>query len=120
MINLRHGKGTRADDRIPLRAMGPAFFNEYEARADYYDAWLATQLAVDEIPDSPQARHRRIIELREKAYDRLCDVVYREKGYNAAGVPLPDTLERLGILDDQARELLKQHGVMEQERQLSN
>ena len=30
LINLRQGKGTRASDQIPERAMGPAFFNEYE------------------------------------------------------------------------------------------
>jgi len=33
MINLRQGKGSRAFDQIPLRAMGPAYFNEYQSRS---------------------------------------------------------------------------------------
>ena len=40
LINFRQGKGTREHDQIPLRAMAPAYFNEYESRADYYDQWL--------------------------------------------------------------------------------
>ena len=43
MINLRQGKGTRAFDQIPLRAMGPAYVNEYEARtrSDAAASWIA-------------------------------------------------------------------------------
>ena len=44
LINLRQGKGTRSNDQIPLRAMGPVYYNEYEARAEYYDQWLKEHL----------------------------------------------------------------------------
>ena len=120
LINLRHGKGTRTSDQIPLRAMGPAFYNEYEARAEYYDEWLKDQIGEDDpIPDDPKEKHRLIMELRQKAYQRLCDAVYDEKGYTLDAVPLPETLERFDLLDDQAIALLREFGLGLKER-LSN
>ena len=111
LINLRHGKGTRSSDQIPLRAMGPAYFNEYEARADYYDSWLKEQLGEDRIPGDPQLKHRMIIKLRQDAYKKLCDAVYRKKGYTQDAVPLPSTLERFGLLDDKALTILEEAGL---------
>jgi len=118
LINLRHGKGTRESDRIPLRAMGPVFFNEYESRADYYDEWLRDQLGDSAIPDDPRDRHSLVIQLRQEAYERLCDEVYRAKGYTSNAVPLLEVVESFGLLDAQARDLLAVFEI--QERQLSN
>ena len=120
LINVRHGKGTRHSDKIPLRAMGPAFLNEYEARAEYYDSWLKDQLGEGKLPDTPEERHRLITKLRQQAYDRLCDSVYKEKGYTSDGIPLPETLEKFGLLDEQARDLLVRFGLIEEERLISN
>jgi aldehyde:ferredoxin oxidoreductase len=120
LINLRQGKGTRFSDQIPLRAMGPAYFNEYEARADYYDAWLKEHMGEGEFPDDGAARHRLIIELRQQAYQRLCDTVYQEKGYSHDGVPLPETVERFGLLDDQALALLNEFGLGWKDKMISN
>lgn len=106
LINLRHGRGTRESDQIPLRAMGPVYYNEYEARAEYYDEWLKDQLGDEEPPKDPRERHRLLMELRQEAYQKLCDAVYKEKGYTPDGVPLPETLERFGLLDDKALDLL--------------
>ncbi len=111
LINLRHGKGTRENDKIPLRAKGPAFLNEYEARAGYYDTWLKKQVDMDKIPSDPEEKHRLIIRLREEAYEKLCDAVYKAKGYNSDAVPLPETLEKFGALDDQAKALLDKYGI---------
>jgi aldehyde:ferredoxin oxidoreductase len=120
LINVRHGKGSRLSDQIPLRAMGPAFPNEYEARADYYDSWLKDQVGEEKVPEEPEKRHELIIKLRQKAYERLCDSVYKEKGYTYDGIPLPDTLEKFDLLDEQARDLLIQLGLLEEERKISN
>jgi len=120
MINLRQGKGTRFSDQIPLRAMGPAYLNEYEARADYYDTWLKEQIGEAKFPDDREVRHRLILELRQKAYDRLCDAVYQEKGYTLEGVPLPETLEKFELLDDQALALLEEFGLGWKDRMVSN
>jgi len=118
LINLRHGRGTRESDRIPLRAMGPVFFNEYEARSDYYDGWLKDRLGDEKIPADPRARHTLLLELRQEAYEKLCDEVYAEKGYTRDAVPLLELVEGFGLLDEQARRLLALFGV--ERRELSN
>lgn len=120
LINLRQGKGTRSSDQIPLRAMGPAYFNEYEARADYYDVWLKEQIGEENFPDDREERHRLIIMLREQAYQSLCDTVYEAKGYNLNGVPLPETVEKFDLLDDQALALLNKFGLTRKESSVSN
>ncbi|MDY7037051.1 MAG: aldehyde ferredoxin oxidoreductase C-terminal domain-containing protein, partial [Thermodesulfobacteriota bacterium] len=120
LINLRQGKGTRVSDQIPIRAMGPAFFNEYEARANYYDSWLKEQTGKEMLPDNLSVRHKMIIDLRQQAYQRLCDAVYKEKGYTPDGVPLPETLDKFGLLDDQALALLNDFGLGWKEKLVSN
>ena len=87
LINLRQGKGTRASDQIPQRAMGPAYFNEYQSRAEYYDEWLTKQLGNDKLPASPEQRHKLLMEKRMQAYQQLCDIVYQEKGFTSDAIP---------------------------------
>jgi aldehyde:ferredoxin oxidoreductase len=112
MINLRQGKGTRDFDQIPLRAMGPAFFNEYQSRSDYYDEWLRERLdAGNDFPASSEQRHQTLLQLRQEAYQKLCDAVYQAKGYTPQGVPLRQTLEKFELLDKKAEELLQAYGV---------
>jgi aldehyde:ferredoxin oxidoreductase len=112
LINLRQNKGTRADDQIPLRAMAPVYFNEYESRADYYDEWLKEQTGEKAwLPESPEERHQMIIKLRQEAYQKLCDAVYKAKGYSQNAVPLPETLEKFDLLDDKSRTLLNEYGL---------
>jgi aldehyde:ferredoxin oxidoreductase len=120
LINLRQGKGTRASDLIPLRAMGPAYFNEYEARSEYYDQWLKERVGETLFPESPAERHKLLMELRQKAYEDLCDAVYKTKGYTSNGIPLPTTLDRFGLLDEKAEELMTIFGLLQQEKRLSN
>jgi aldehyde:ferredoxin oxidoreductase len=100
--------------------MGPAYLNEYETRADYYDTWLKEQIGEARFPDDKEERHKRIIELRQKAYQNLCDAVYEEKGYNVDGVPLPETVEKFDLLDDRALTLLNEFGLSWDERMVSN
>ncbi|MBW2624020.1 MAG: aldehyde:ferredoxin oxidoreductase [Deltaproteobacteria bacterium] len=110
MINLRNNKGTRADDQIPLRAMAPVYINEYEARQEYYDEWLKDQLGEDAgIPETMEERQLLLIELRQKAYQKLCDTVYAAKGYTDNAIPKPETLEKFGLLDDKTQAVLDQY-----------
>jgi aldehyde:ferredoxin oxidoreductase len=120
LINLRQGKGTRPNDQIPLRAMGPVYLNDYQSRAEYYDAWLKEQVGAETFPDNQNDRHRILMEVRRDAYQRLCDAVYREKGYRDDGVPFPETLEKYGLLDDKTLDLLSDYGMALKERLLSN
>jgi aldehyde:ferredoxin oxidoreductase len=111
LINLRQGKGTRISDQIPLRAMGPVYFNEYEARAEYYDEWLQQQLGDNKVPSSPEQRHKLLMEKRIQAYQQLCDIVYEKKGFTLEGIPKRETVEKFGLMDEQARQLLSELGV---------
>ncbi|HEY55229.1 MAG TPA: aldehyde:ferredoxin oxidoreductase [Dehalococcoidia bacterium] len=110
LINLRQGKGRRESDQPPLRAMGPAFFNEYQFRAEYYDQWLRKNLGDGKLPSSPEGRHKLLIEKRIEAYQRLCDLVYEKKGFTAEGIPRRETVERFGLMDEQAKGLLAEMG----------
>jgi aldehyde:ferredoxin oxidoreductase len=111
LINLRHGKGTRASDQIPQRAIGPAYFNEYEARAEYYDEWLQQQLSDTKLPATPQARHKLLMEKRIETYQHLCDMVYEKKGFTSDAIPKRETVEKFGLMDKQAKQLLDRLGV---------
>ncbi len=111
LINMRQGKGDRASDQIPQRAMGPAFFDEYEARADYYDQWLKSQSDGNDLPADPKERHKLLMEKRKEAYQQLCDVVYEEKGFTRQGLVKRETVEKFGLMDEQARKLLDELGV---------
>ncbi len=111
LINLRHGKGTRASDQIPWRAIGPAYFNEYEARAEYYDEWLKQQLGDNKIPASPEQRHELLMKKRVEAYQHLCDIVYEKKGFTSEGIPKHETVEKFGLMDEQAKQMLSQLDV---------
>jgi aldehyde:ferredoxin oxidoreductase len=111
LINLRQGKGTRTNDQIPQRAIGPAYFNEYEARAEYYDEWLQQQLGDSKVPATPEQRHELLMEKRIEAYQHLCDIVYEKKGFTSEGIPKRETVEKFDLMDEQAKKLLSQSGV---------
>jgi aldehyde:ferredoxin oxidoreductase len=111
LINLRQGKGTRASDQLPLRAMAPAFFNEYQARADYYDRWLSQNGGIKKLPARPKQRHRMLIERRRREYQQLCDAVYEQKGFTQEGMPKRETVTKFGLLDGAAKRLLDEMGV---------
>ncbi|MDY6881304.1 MAG: aldehyde ferredoxin oxidoreductase C-terminal domain-containing protein [Thermodesulfobacteriota bacterium] len=120
MINIRHGKGTRRNDQIPLRAMAPAFLDEYLGREAYYDEWLRQRGEGKGVPEDLKARHEMLVKLRKEDFDHLCDAVYTEKGYSQDAIPLSATLERFDLLDEQARQLLDRFGIEEKARLLSN
>jgi len=50
--------------------------------------------------------------MRIEDYQRLCDIVYNEKGFSPEGIPLSETLEKYGLMDEQARALLKEFGTL--------
>ena len=60
------------------------------------------------------------MEIRRQAYGKLCEAVYKEKGYSSEAIPLPETLEKFGLLDDQAIDLLAEYGFGFKRRLLSN
>ena len=51
------------------------------------------------------------MEKRIKAYKHLCDIVYEKKGFTSEAIPKRETVEKFGLMDEQARQLLSQLGV---------
>lgn len=52
-----------------------------------------------------------LIEKRIEAYQELCDIVYKKKGYTSDGILKRETVVKSGLLDEQANRLLNSFGV---------
>lgn len=111
LINLRYGKGTRINDQIPLRAIGPVYANEYQFRSEYYYEWLQENLGNEKLPPTTEERHNLLMEKRIAAYNKLSDLVYEKKGFTADAIPKRETVKKFGLLDEQADRLLSEFGV---------
>jgi hypothetical protein len=70
------------------------------------------------LPADPRERHGLLVRLREEAYEQLCNEVYTAKGYTLNGIPLRETVEKFGLMDEKADTLLKAFDLRQE--QLSN
>jgi len=97
LFNLRLGRGKRADDYPPYRAVGPVTVREYESRQDRYDTELKDSVGVDPAGLSSGEKVRILREYRESRYEQLVDAVYKRRGWTENGIPTVETARRLGI-----------------------
>jgi aldehyde:ferredoxin oxidoreductase len=97
VFNLRMGQGLRKDDIPPYRAMGPVTKEEYESRADRYDAQLKDIVGIDPAGMSTEEKMKLQREWRTDRYSKLVDAVYKRRGWTPNGVPTMETLRRLRI-----------------------
>ncbi|WP_206809044.1 aldehyde ferredoxin oxidoreductase family protein [Paradesulfitobacterium ferrireducens] len=109
VFNLRMGFGTREYDQLPYRAVGPVTVEEYESRQERYDGQLKNILNIDPEGKSTEEKMRLLREYREEQYQKLCDAVYKRRGWNENGIPTVDTLKRLGIDFPDVVELVQKH-----------
>lgn len=109
VFNLRMGFGTREYDQLPYRAVGPVTVEEYESRQERYDGQLKDILNIDPNGKSTEEKMRLLREYREEQYQKLCDAVYKRRGWNENGIPTVDTLKRLGIDFPDVVELVQKH-----------
>ena len=94
----------------------PFFGNGIDDGGLSYGESLLKQLYGDELDE-----HAAVVTTGKEAYQTLCDAVYPAKGYTKDGVPLPETLERFGLLDEKAVSLLSEYGLgWRSDRRLSN
>lgn len=93
----------------------PALYNEYESRSVYYDQWLKEILGDNGVSEAPKLRHEMLLKKRSQAYEQLCDAVYEEKGFSPEGVPLYASVEKFGLMDEQAKRLLAAIGMTRSE-----
>ncbi len=91
------GYGTRKDDYMPYRGMGPVTPEEYRSREDRYDRQMREIIGIDPTGKSIEEKVKIMRKYRETQYDKLMDVVYRRRGWNRNGVPTIERLRELGI-----------------------
>jgi aldehyde:ferredoxin oxidoreductase len=96
LFNLKMGYGTREHDAIPYRSMGPVTAEEYESRAERYNAQLG-EIGFNPDGKSTAEKVAALREHREKRYQTLVDAVYKRRGWTANGIPTLETVQRLGI-----------------------
>lgn len=109
VFNLKMGFGTREHDRIPYRSAGPVTVEEYESRADRYDKQLRELVGFDPEGKSTEEKVKVLRKYREEQYQKLCDAVYKRRGWNENGIPTLETLKRLGIDYPDVVEVVKKH-----------
>jgi aldehyde:ferredoxin oxidoreductase len=97
VFNLRMGGGTRAQDRIPFRSQGPVTIEEYESRAERYDKQLREKIGIEPAGMTTAEKLAAIKAYRRDQYQKLCDAVYKRRGWNANGIPTVAKLKELGI-----------------------
>ncbi|MFC1814798.1 aldehyde ferredoxin oxidoreductase C-terminal domain-containing protein [Thermodesulfobacteriota bacterium] len=107
LINLRQGFGTRAHDAIPLRAKAPVFMSEFMSRKLYYQKYLSDVVGIEVSGMGDEAMLAALQKYRIEQYEKLTDVVYKEKGYDRNGIPLDQTLKRLGFNGDEYFEIVR-------------
>jgi aldehyde:ferredoxin oxidoreductase len=94
------GEKTGEHDWVPDRAIGPTDDDLYDAEKDFHDA------EVNKISGKPladvekmHAKDKReiLMNFRKEQLQKLIQTYYRERGWNANGVPKVETLKQVGL-----------------------
>ena len=109
IFNLRMGYGTRAQDTVPYRAVGPVTKEEYESRRERYDKQLKEKLGIAPTGMSTEEKMAALRKYREGEYEKLKDAVYKRRGWTANGVPTVAKAKALGIDFPDVMELLQRN-----------
>ena len=109
IFNLRMGYGTRAQDTVPYRAVGPVTKEEYESRGERYDKQLKETLGANPEGMSTEEKMATLRKYREAQYEKLKDAVYKRRGWTPNGVPTIEKAKALGIDFPDVIELLKRN-----------
>jgi aldehyde:ferredoxin oxidoreductase len=70
---------------------------EYESRAERYDKQLREKVGLDPGGMATPEKVAALRAYREEQYQKLCDAVYKRRGWNDNGVPTVAKLHELGI-----------------------
>jgi aldehyde:ferredoxin oxidoreductase len=97
VFSLRMGYGTRAQDTVPYRAVGPVTKEEYESRSERYDKQLKEKLDIDPTGKPTEEKMAALRKYREAEYEKLKDAVYKRRGWTPNGVPTVEKVKALGI-----------------------
>jgi aldehyde:ferredoxin oxidoreductase len=109
-MNVWMGRGTRADDWIPYRAMGPVTEMEYLSRKDRYDGQLVDvqKFSKDKVVAMKTAEKMQLTyDYRQNQYEKLKDAVYCRRGWTQNGIPTPQKMKSLGFTEDAMLKILQ-------------
>jgi aldehyde:ferredoxin oxidoreductase len=109
VFDIRMGKGLRAHDLPPYRSVGPVTKEEYESRAERYDKQMRELIKVDPVGKTTEEKIAIHRTYREDRYQKLCDAVYKRRGWTPNGVPTLETLKKYKIDLPEVVEVVKQH-----------
>ena len=93
---------TAKHDWIPDRAIGPTDDDLYDAEKAYHDEELSGVLEkpLDVIQKMPTGEKRDILmRHRKDQLTQLIQAYYRQRGWNDRGIPMVETLKRIGLWD---------------------
>ena len=97
VFNLRMGMGGRKSDWPPYRSMGPVTVEEYESRAERYDKQLEELIGIDPAGKGTEEKMALHRQWREDRYNKLCDAVYKRRGWTNNAIPTLETLKKFKI-----------------------
>jgi len=109
---LRYGKETVFHDWIPDRAIGPTDDDLYMKEEEFNDLDLAARLektSGELAAMTIREKREQLMTHRKEQLRTLIDIYYRERGWNSSGIPMPETLEQLGLweyLDESTRSVI--------------
>jgi aldehyde:ferredoxin oxidoreductase len=111
IFNIRMGKGVREHDMPPYRSVGPVTREEYESRAERYDKQMKEEIGVDPTGRSVDEKIAITRKYRMDRYNKLCDTVYKRRGWTPNAVPTMARLQELGLdVFPEVVEVVKRHG----------
>jgi aldehyde:ferredoxin oxidoreductase len=103
------GIGTRKDDLPPYRSMGPVTREEYLSRQQRYDKQLKDIVGVETKGKTIEEKMGILRKYREEQYEKLCDAVYKRRGWTENAIPTVEHLKELGIDYPEAVEVVKKY-----------
>jgi len=109
VFNIRMGKGLRANDIPPNRALGPVTEEEYESRAERYDKALKEKQNIDPAGKSTAEKLKLLLAYRQQQYEGLVDAVYKRRGWSRNGVPTVEHLKTIGMDLPEVLATVKKH-----------
>jgi aldehyde:ferredoxin oxidoreductase len=109
-MNVWLGKGTRKEDWIPYRSIGPVTEMEYLSRKERYDKQLVEKIGIPEEKVEKmkiEEKIKTLYEYRRNEYEKLADAVYYRRGWTPNGVPTPQKMKSLGLDDPKMLRILE-------------
>ncbi len=97
IFNVRMGLGTRDQDTVPYRAVGPVTKEEYNSRSARYDKQLIEKLGINPENKTVEEKIALTKQFRKREYELLKDAVYKRRGWNTNGTPTIEKIKSLKI-----------------------